>query len=336
LRSLFSTGSSATGEGSNPAPDASIRPPGAIPNAPAPAQPEPTQPPLAPPGSPSGQPQAPATNAAPAAPAAPTARPAAAPSMVPPSFGGIAVSARFGREAGPITGGLQWRVYSDRPDTTGQFRMIKEERVANPTFMLPPGGYIVHVAMGLASAAKRVQVRADTIREVFELPVGALRIEGKVGEGRIPTGQITFDVYKGSQFEGGTNRALASDIPPGDLVIVPEGSYHVVSNYGDGNAVMRYDVAVQAGKVTEAVISHRAAAITLKLVSEAGGEALANTAWSVLTPGGDVIKESIGAFPRVVLAEGEYVAIARSDGKVYNREFKVEAGSDREIELVAR
>jgi hypothetical protein len=76
--------------------------------------------------------------------------------------------------------------------------------------------------------------------------------------------------------------------------------------------------------------------ITLKLVGERGGEALANTAWSVLTPGGDVIKESIGAFPIVVLAEGDYVAIARNEGKVFNQEFKVEPGFDREIELLAR
>ena len=43
-------------------------------------------------------------------------------------------------------------------------------------------------------------------------------------------------------------------------------------------------------------------------MNERGGEARANTQWSVLTPGGDVIKESIGAFPRVILAEGEYRA----------------------------
>jgi hypothetical protein len=109
-----------------------------------------------------------------------------------------------------------------------------------------------------------------------------------------------------------------------------------VSNYGDGNAVMRYDVRVQAGKLTDTRITHRAAAITFKLVNERGGEAIANTAWSVLTPGGDVIKESIGAFPTVVLAEGEYVAIARNEGKLFNREFKVETGVDREIELLAR
>jgi len=71
-------------------------------------------------------------------------------------------------------------------------------------------------------------------------------------------------------------------------------------------------------------------------VAEKGGEALANTAWSVLTPGGDVIKESIGAFPRVILAEGEYRAIARNEGKVFEREFKVSTGVDGDIEVLAQ
>ena len=39
----------------------------------------------------------------------------------------------------------------------------------------------------------------------------------------------------------------------------------------------------------------------------------------MITPGGDVIKESIGAFPRVVLSEGEYRAIAKNEGKVFER-----------------
>lgn len=246
------------------------------------------------------------------------------------------MSARFGREAAAITSGLHWRVYTDKAESGGQFRLLQEDKGAAPFFKLPSGSYIVHVAAGLANAAKRVQVRADTVRETFELPVGGLRFDGRVGDTRIPSGQITFDIYQGSQFDPGEKRAIAAAIPQGDLVLLPEGAYHVVSNYGDGNAVMRYDVRVQAGKLTDTRINHRAAMITLKLVGEKGGEALANTAWSVLTPGGDVIKESIGAFPRVVLAEGDYVALARNEGKVYNREFKVETGFDREIELIAR
>ena len=79
-----------------------------------------------------------------------------------------------------------------------------------------------------------------------------------------------------------------------------------------------------------------AAIITLKLVNEWGGEARANTQWEVLTPGGDVIKESIGAFPRVILAEGEYRVIARNDNQSYERAFKVITGVDGEVEVLAR
>lgn len=340
LRSIFSSGQAAEGQGSGAepetpaAPDSPARPPGEIPKA-APPQPEPEPAPRAAPLPPPGTPP-PVTSAPPATPAAPAVATPAAPAVVPPSLGGIAASARFGRDGGAIGGGLQWRVYPDKPDATGQFRLLREDKSAAPFFTLPPGGYIVHVSIGLASAAKRVQLQTSTVRETFELAVGGLRIEGKVGDQRIANGQINFDLFRGSQFDGGANRPIASNIGPGELLVLPDGEYHIVSNYGDGNAVLRADVRVQAGKLTEASVQHRAAAVTLKLVSEAGGEALANTAWSVLTPGGDVIKESIGAFPRVVLAEGDYVAIARSEGKVYNREFKVEAGSDQEIEMVAR
>src|SRR5262249_6416060 len=106
--------------------------------------------------------------------------------------------------------------------------------------------------------------------------------------------------------------------------------------YGDGNAVVRSDIRVAAGKLTDALVNHRAAVITLKLVNARGGEALANTAWSVLTPGGDVIKEAVGAFPKVILSEGEYTVIARNEGKVYEGKFKVDPGFDREIEVMTR
>ena len=163
-----------------------------------------------------------------------------------------------------------------------------------------------------------------------------MRIEGRVGDTRIPAGQISFNVFKGSQFEPGDRRPIAEHLMTGSVVAVPEGTYYIVSHYGDANAVVRSDIRVQAGKLTDVTVTHRAAAITLKLVAEKGGEALANTAWSVLTPGGDVIKESIGAFPRVILAEGEYRAIARNEGKVFEREFKVSTGVDGDVEVLAR
>ena len=253
-----------------------------------------------------------------------------------PGQGTLTLSARFGKDMPPVTSGLIWRIYSDQPGPNGQFQMVREERSAAPTISLSPGGYVVHVSLGLVSGVRAVTMRQDNQRESFDLPAGGLRIEGRVGASKIPQGQITFSIYKGSQFELGERAPLAQNVAAGDVMLVPEGTYYLVSNYGDANSIVRSDIRVQASKLTDVVVTHRAAVITLKLVGDHGGEALANTAWSVITPAGDVIKESIGAFPRVVLSEGEYRAIAKNEGKVFERPFNVTNGVDGEVEVIAR
>jgi len=283
------------------------------------------------------------------APAAPQTSPAmpippliSAPASMPvPALSGtgspqvsLTLVARFGRDA-PITNGLVWRVFPAKPDGTGMFRVIREDKTASPVMALPSGDYIVHVSVGLASAAKAVHLK-ETTREVFELPAGGVRLEGVVGDVKIPAGDITFDIFKGSQFETGFKAPMAQGVLTGDVVVVPEGNYHIVSNYGDTNAMVRSDIRVQTGKLTDVTVSHRAALITFKLVSDRGGDPIANTNWSIITPGGDVIKESTGVFPRVVLAEGDYRAIARNEGRTYEREFKVIAGVDGEVEVLTR
>jgi hypothetical protein len=277
------------------------------------AQPSPAQPPVAaiPPVSPP--------------PGAPTAGQAV-----------LSLTARYGKDMPVVTGGLVWRVFSDRPDETGTFKLVREDHGANPNLVLPPGNYVVHVALGLVSAVRPITLKAETDRESFVLPAGGLRMEGRVGATKIPSNQIAFSIYKGSQFETSERAPIVPNVFPGDLVLLPEGTYYIVSNYGDANSVVRSDIRIQAGKLIDVTMTHRAAVITLKLVSDKGGEALANTAWSVITPGGDVVKESVGAFPRMVLSEGEYRAIAKNEGKVYERPFNVVNGVDGDVEVLAR
>lgn len=308
-----------------------LRPPRDVPSVP----PGPAQSLIPPSGNvaPSAAPKGPLLQSLPANPGAQAHAAVSVPS-VPAGQGALAVSARFGHDQPAINGGLHWRVY--RTEQNGVPRLVKEDKGAAPTFVLAPGAYVVSVGFGLANVTKAVQVRAETMKDVFEIPAGGLRIEGRVGDARIPQGQISFDLYKGSQFEPGDKRPIASAIMTGDIVLLPEGAYHIVSNYGDANATVRSDIRVEVGKLTDTTINHRAAIITLKLVNERGGEARADTQWSVLTPGGDVVKESIGAFPRVILAEGEYRAIARNDNKTFESEFRVVAGVDREVEVIAR
>jgi hypothetical protein len=305
-----------------------IRPPADVPIPPPPQN-------LAPPESrPTVPPRGPALQSLP-----PPSRPGASAAPKQPARSDtvqLAVSARYGPNLPAISHGLHWRIYPVKPDRIGAFRPLKEDRTAAPVFMLPPGDYVVHVGFGLASATRTVQVGQEGARVGFDIAAGGLRIEGKVGDARIPRGQISFDLYHGSQFDPGNQRPVVSSVPTGDIILVPEGNYHIVSNYGDGNSVVRSDIRVQIGKLTDATVTHRAAIITLKLVDQRGGEARANTQWSVLTPGGDVVKESIGAFPRVILAEGDYRAIARYDDKTYERTFRVVTGVDTEVEVLAR
>ncbi|MFC7396544.1 hypothetical protein ACFQU1_04985 [Chelatococcus sp. GCM10030263] len=249
------------------------------------------------------------------------------------AMGHLTTSAMLGGTQTPIRSGLIWRVFRIAPGETRP-EIVDRSNSAVARFNLPQGDYIVHATYGFASAVRRIALRGDA-DETVTINSGALKIAGNIGNYHIPPSKLTYSVYLpvGNDSEG---RLVVANAHPGDLIRLPEGSYHVVSTYGDSNAIMRTDLKVEAGKVTEATINHRAATVTLKLVNTAGGEAFAGTAFSVLTPGGDVIREAIGAFPSFVLAEGDYVLIARHEGQVYTREFKVESGQDRDIEIVAR
>lgn len=268
------------------------------------------------------------------APAAP--RPDVAPFLSPQSgpTQAVTLNAVFAGENKPVRSGLIWRVYRD--DDNGQPVLTAKVSQPTPTLQLAPGTYTLHAAYGFAGASKRVVLRGGTpIVERLAIGAGGLRLGAAIGEQPIPASRLSFSVYVpvGSNSEG---RLLASNLKAGETILVPEGTYHVVSNYGDTNSIMRADLRVDSGRVTQATLNHRAATITLKLVTQAGGEALAGTAFSVLTPGGDAIREAIGAFPQLVLAEGDYVVIARQDGQVYTLEFKVQSGLDRDIEVLAR
>jgi hypothetical protein len=255
------------------------------------------------------------------------------------------VSARYSEDGAPIHRVLTWRVFTEKGEN-GVPALVTEAKEVSPTFPLAPGNYLVHVSSGLASAAKSVKIANEPKKETFVLPVGALRVQGAVGTHPIPPTKLRFDIYEGSFLQRGASvkgRLKKNDRPPvlrnasgGEVVFLPAGIYYIQSTYGEGNAQIQADVRIEAGKLTDATVHHRAAMVTLRLVNNKGGEAIANTQWSVLTPGGDSIKESIGAFPTVVLSEGEYVAVARSSDRTFQQNFKVESGKDREIEVLAR
>lgn len=246
----------------------------------------------------------------------------------------LALAAQFAGDRKPIRSGLAWRVLSETADGSPP-RIVARSSDAEPVFALEPGTYLLHAAYGFASGTKRVTLGPQGLRDQISISAGGLSLAGTIGDAPIAPAQLSFSVFVPLQGNS-EGRLVVGNARGGELIRLPEGTYHVVSTYGDSNAIQRADVKVESGKVTDATLHHRAARVTLKLVASPGGEAFAGTAFSVLTPGGDVIREAIGAFPQVILAEGDYVLIARQEGQVHSRDFKVESGLDRDIEVLAR
>jgi hypothetical protein len=240
-------------------------------------------------------------------------------------------------EAGPkLQGGLTWRVYSTESGLNGGRKLVSTLREAMPTTGLMPGDYLVNAAYGLSNITKQIKVESGrSIEETFVLNTGALRLSAALADNNpLPAGAVHFDIMSDEEDQFGNRRTILGNAKPGLTIRLNAGAYHIVSLYGDANAAVRADVTVEPGKLTEATVKHAAAAITFKLVQDAGGEALADTQWSVLTAAGDMVKETTGALPTHILAAGNYAVVARHGGLSYTSKFSVETGQPKQIEVV--
>ncbi|MEO8668979.1 MAG: hypothetical protein ABI399_10710 [Bauldia sp.] len=246
------------------------------------------------------------------------------------------LQARLTREGAPLPAGVNFRVFDNTRGPDGKLAEIGEAEGGTATLKLQPGTYLVHASYGRAGATKRITVDAVSPGDTVVLNAGGLRLSALVGKDRkLPPGLVKFDIYAPDE-DGSDERPLLVENCPADKIVgLNAGIYHVISRYGDANAVVRADIKVEPGKLTEATVYQKAALLTLKLVDQHGGEAIADTAWTVKTDTGDNVVENVGAFPSVVLAMGAYKAIARHDGRTFEREFTVEPGRDRDIEVIA-
>nr|WP_139789101.1 hypothetical protein [Pseudaminobacter manganicus] len=250
--------------------------------------------------------------------------------------GEITLSAQLIDKGPDITRGLVWRVFKPKPGPDGKLPMVASAHGGTSVFHLDPGSYLVHAAYGRAGATKRITVTDHAKHESMVLDAGGLKLNAVLSGGvRIPPKKLRFSIYDSETDSHGEHALIIPNVQPDTVVRLNAGTYHVVSTYGAVNAVIRSDIRVEAGKLTAATVEHRAAEITLKLVRDSGGEAIADTSWSVLNQAGDPIKESVGAFAPMVLAEGDYTAIAKNRDRIYQKDFTVVAGRNTEVEVIA-
>lgn len=239
-------------------------------------------------------------------------------------------------EVGPrLQSGLTWRVYAAQHASNGNHKLISTHREAMPTAALMPGDYLVNAAYGLSNLTKKIKVEGGrSIEETFILNIGGLKLAASLANGEtMPEQSVRFDILSDEEDQFGNRATILADATPGMVIRLNAGAYHIVSVYGDANATVKADVTVEPSKITEATVKHNGAKITFRLVQSLGGEALADTKWTILTSAGDMVKENAGALPTHILAAGSYAVIADHNGLSYTRKFSIEPGKAKQIEV---
>jgi hypothetical protein len=275
-----------------------------------------------------------------APPPQPTSSGAASASSLVPSGAVMPVPVTFKAlltDGGPkLQSGLTWRVFSGAAGQGGKHKLLSTHREAMPTAALMPGEYLVNAAYGLSNLTKKIKVESGkSLEETFVLNTGGLKLGAVLANGEpLPPESVHFEIMSDEEDQFGKRHAILGNAKPGIVIRLNAGAYHIVSLYGDANATVRADVTVEPGKLTEATVKHSGSKVTFKLVQNTGGEALADTQWTILTNTGDVVKETAGALPSYTLAAGSYAVVARHAGQSYTRSFEVSTGDAQQIEVV--
>lgn len=246
----------------------------------------------------------------------------------------VSLTARITEDGSVIPEGLVWRIFGTTPDAAGELALVAKSDEATATLQLPPGAYVVHVAYGRAQASDTLTVVPGANEKSFVLGAGALRLNSAItGDIPIPASMLKFDIFPagGSETE---RTAIAEGISPNEIVTLNAGTFHIVAHFGAVNAMVRADLRVEAGQLTDATLYQKASQVSFRLASEPGGEAIADVEWTLKSDDGTTIFTDLGAFPATALAEGTYTVLAKQGETVVNREFEVKSGPSQEIEVL--
>ncbi len=254
--------------------------------------------------------------------------------------GEIVLQAFLTDEGQRIDQGLVWRLFQeDGPVRAGQepkLKLIQTWRETSPTVRAAPGDYIVNASFGRAHVTRKIKIAqgGPTVERIV-LNAGGLRVIAMLGgSSQAADMAVSYDIYAGEADQSNNRVKVMGGARPGGIIRLNAGIYHLVSAWGDANAIVSADVTVEAGKLTEATVNHLGAKVTLKLVTRSGGEALADTQWSLHTAQGEPVRDSVGALPSHILSAGSYVAIARHSGREFRHEFTVASGQPQQVEVV--
>ena len=90
---------------------------------------------------------------------------------------GITLKAQITASTAAITRKIDWRIYQIEDIKKQKWRQVAAENIAEPSFDLPTGNYVVRAVYGSVRAAKVISVdQGKRVDATFILNAGALRV----------------------------------------------------------------------------------------------------------------------------------------------------------------
>jgi Ca-activated chloride channel homolog len=230
----------------------------------------------------------------------------------------------------PVVKDVAWDVLGEA-DAEGNRPKAGYSYEAQPTLSMPAGKFRVEVAVGNAKGSAEVEVKAGaTTEKVIVLGAGRIKLSALAVEGSTPiTKDLGWDVFGAADAEGNQAKvAFSYDDQP--TFSLPAGKYTTELRWD--KAIVRKEIEVLAGKLTESALVLNAGTLDLSAVmGEGSNPAPDGLTWdfmSALDAEGERKKVgfSYDAKPKVRLLAGKYLISVVRGGVTVQSEVEVQAG----------
>jgi len=240
--------------------------------------------------------------------------------------------------AGVLQDNVHYTIYKGEEALDGKREKITQSTKSSPEFWLPADKYFVTATYGLASANISVSVGANKRTEkTIVVNAGALRLSSMV-EG-LPDklkSQVFYVIYDAKADIDGKYREVFSTGQAERVARIPPGEYIIEGRWGNTNARTPVSAIVAAGKMTDAVVIHRAGRVRFKLTEVQGGTPTGKPFWTFYDFTGTEIGRNVKPMPERIFAAGKYTVVVRYNDQEFKAEFSIKSGDEKQIDIVAR
>ena len=246
----------------------------------------------------------------------------------------LRLRARITAATDPIARPIAWTVHRVDDRAEDEWPLVGERSAADATFDLAPGQYVVRAGYGAIKAAKVVVVQPrQQVDVTFILNAGGLRVVPALAFLDPPEGVNAKHWVFEAADDRGSRRLFAETDRPGEVIRLNAGTYHLVSRFGDANAVVEADVTVRPGMLTEVEINHKAGIVHLGFARHDTDGPSETVQWQINDSNGAVIMRADGARISQILAPGAYIAAVDYGGRKFEARFEIDIGETREVNI---